>query len=166
MSTRLILGLTLLAVLVPVAAAWAGDGVADLPKLWLNRIGKGAASQYGSAEIDVGEVLYAATTEGEVHKLRLRTGETIWKVKLPERIQMGLAATPEGLFVATSEGVFRLDPADGKTVWGTDLGGPRLRGPGRGRRGRARGDDQRGAGGGPPGRGRQGPVEAPPFRGM
>jgi outer membrane protein assembly factor BamB len=115
--------LAIAGVLFAGTLAAGGEEVPGLTELWRRELARGFPDQYGSVEI-VGNAVYATNTGGEVHRLALRTGESVWKVTLPARIQSGLAATPEALFVATREGVFRLKPEDGNTVWSTDIGGP------------------------------------------
>jgi outer membrane protein assembly factor BamB len=114
---RAVFGVVLFVLWASSAAAGGG-----LEEVWRADLG---SDRYGSVEI-VGNKLHATNTKGQVHRLDLKTGEIEWSVSVVpprDRIQNGLAASSDGLWVATGVGIVGVAPRTGKVRWKADLGG-------------------------------------------
>lgn len=82
---------------------------------WTTSVGSG--SGFGFVPVVVGDAVYAATPNGSVAKIDLRSGQAIWKVSAPSKLSAGVGTDGSVTVVASSSGeVFAFDDS-GQPKW-------------------------------------------------
>jgi len=77
----------------------------------------GSGSSYGFAPVVVGNNVYAASTSGNLARIDLTTGATVWNVQLDKKLSAGVGADESTVVVVTPQAeVIALD-VDGKEKW-------------------------------------------------
>jgi len=103
----------------------------DFDKLWSVGVGDGQGEGfYRLRPVISGQVLYAASADGEVVAIDRRSGDDLWETELDTLLSGGVGVSGPGLFVGTSEGiVLKLDANSGERLWGAQLHGEILSAP-------------------------------------
>lgn len=109
--------------------------------VWSHGIGDGVGKYYSNLKPAIlGDVIYAASRDGDVYAFDKVKGEKLWHVDLTDepfykekrsaRISGGLTVYGDHVLVGSENGdVLALNRADGKLVWHTNVGGEVLASP-------------------------------------
>jgi len=107
------------------------DETVNIKKLWSRSVGDGQGDGYYKIQpIISGDIIYAASAEGEVAAINRHSGKALWDVDLETALSGGVGIYEDSLFVGSSDGsVIKLDAADGSLEWSTRLSGEVLAPP-------------------------------------
>ncbi len=102
-----------------------------IKKLWSTGVGNGQGKGlYKLRPAIQGDVIYAASAEGEVVALNRSTGKELWEAELDVDLSGGVGVFEDAIFLGTSEGVvMKLDAGSGGVLWTTQLSGEVLAAP-------------------------------------
>lgn len=100
-------------------------------KVWASSVGKGQGKTFNNlAPAISGDVLYAASTDGQVVALDKATGKRRWKQDLDLPITGAIGLGPDSVMVGSSDGsVIQLAASDGSERWRVVLDGEVLSAP-------------------------------------
>jgi outer membrane protein assembly factor BamB len=99
----------------------------DLAPVWSVSIGSSEPFNFHPAV--TGDAVYAASRRGNLRKIDLQSGKTIWDVTVPEKLSIGPGSDGKVTAVVTTEGdVFAYDDT-GKNIWKFHIGGEVLTAP-------------------------------------
>lgn len=114
----------------PVALADIDETV-EFDELWSVDVGNGQGKGlYRLLPVMDGDVIYAASADGEVVAIDRSTGKTRWSVELETSLSGGVGVFEDAVLVGSSEGfVLKLDASSGAQQWSTALGGEILSPP-------------------------------------
>jgi outer membrane protein assembly factor BamB len=103
----------------------------NIKKLWSEGVGDGQGKGFYKMRPAIGgEVIYAASAEGEVVAINRSSGKTLWEVELELSLSGGVGIYEDVLFVGTTEGnVLKLDAGSGAILWSSKLQGEVLAAP-------------------------------------
>ncbi|MDP5053392.1 MAG: outer membrane protein assembly factor BamB [Congregibacter sp.] len=103
----------------------------NVRKLWSVGIGDGQGDGlYKLQPVLDGDVIYAASAEGEVRAVNRSKGSTVWRQELDIGLSGGVGFYEGSLFLGGSDGrVLRLDAKTGQTLWSSDVSGEVLAAP-------------------------------------
>lgn len=114
--------------LIALAVLSAVPAIADdepLDTLWQVCPGK---QHYGTPGIS-GDRVWVAQMNGELFGLDLKTGKVMVETKVAGKINGGLTATDDGIYVAAGNAIHCVDPKSGKLVWKFEFETPCSREP-------------------------------------
>lgn len=100
-------------------------------RAWSNSIGDGQGGIYNRLKpvID-GELIYAASAEGEIEAVTIAKGKTVWDADLKRLLVGGVGVGDNILLVGSAAGeVIALDKQDGSMLWTVEVGGEVLAAP-------------------------------------
>lgn len=102
-----------------------------IKKLWSAGVGDGQGDGlYKIQPVIEGEVIYAASAEGEVKAFDRARGKTLWKADLDMPLSGGVGVYEDALLVGASDGfVLKLDANSGAVLWTSELRGEVLAAP-------------------------------------
>ncbi|MEH6585494.1 MAG: outer membrane protein assembly factor BamB [Halioglobus sp.] len=102
-----------------------------IKKLWSVGVGNGQGKGlYRLQPVMSGNMLYAASAEGEVKAIDRLNGKTLWKADLDTKLSGGVGHYDDALFVGSSDGsVLKLSASTGELLWSTRLQGEVLAPP-------------------------------------
>lgn len=100
-------------------------------KLWSTGVGNGQGDGlYKLQPVIRGDMIYAASAEGEIKALNRLTGKTQWDIELDTDISGGVGVYENSLFLGGSDGsVLKLDAATGAQQWSARVTGEVLAAP-------------------------------------
>ena len=103
----------------------------DIEELWSVNVGDGQGDGfYRLRPVINGEMIYAASADGEIAAINRNSGDTQWEADLETSLSGGVGVYDDALFVGSSEGyVIRLDASSGERVWSTPVRGEILSAP-------------------------------------
>jgi len=103
----------------------------NIKKLWSSRVGDGQGDGYYKIQpVISGDIIYAASAEGELVAINRHSGKTQWKIELETELSGGVGVYEDSLFVGSSDGsVVKLSARDGSMSWSTRLTGEVLAPP-------------------------------------
>jgi outer membrane protein assembly factor BamB len=116
--------------MAPVALSDITETV-NIKELWSVRVGDGQGDGFYRLQPAVdGEVIYAASADGEVVAVDRRRGKTLWEIDLDLALSGGVGVYNDVLLLGSSEGlVLKLDASTGEQLWATALKGEILSPP-------------------------------------
>ena len=102
-----------------------------IKKLWSAGVGNGQGDGlYRLQPVISGEVIYAASAEGEIRAFERARGKTLWKADLDTPLSGGVGVYEDVLLLGSSEGfVLKVDANSGEILWSTQLRGEVLSPP-------------------------------------
>ena len=102
-----------------------------IKKLWSAGVGDGQGDGlYKIQPVIEGDVIYAASAEGEVKAFDRARGKTLWKADLDMPLSGGVGVYEDALLVGASDGfVLKLDANSGAVLWTSELRGEVLAAP-------------------------------------
>ena len=87
---------------------------ASLKLIWENKIGDSEFDNFDLIFSD--EFVIAASSDGNIRKMQIETGETIWKKEISEQIVIGIGGDLENILFVTEKGyLWHLD-AEGQAI--------------------------------------------------
>lgn len=100
-------------------------------ELWSEGVGDGQGDGlYKLQPVISGDVIYAASADGEVEAIRRSDGDSLWDTDLDISLSGGVGVYGDALFVGTADGVvLKLSATDGSVLWSTHLQGEVLAPP-------------------------------------
>lgn len=99
----------------------------DLAPVWSVSIGSSEPFNFHPAV--VGDAVYAASRRGNLRKMDLQSGKTLWDVTVPEKLIIGPGSDGKVTAVVSTEGdVFAYDD-NGKNIWKYHIGSEVLTAP-------------------------------------
>jgi len=103
----------------------------NIKKLWSSSVGDGQGDGYYKIQpVISGDIIYAASAEGELVAINRHSGKTQWKIELETELSGGVGVYEDSLFVGSSDGsVVKLSARDGSMSWSTRLTGEVLAPP-------------------------------------
>ena len=107
------------------------DESVEFDELWSVDVGNGQGKGlYRLRPAMDGDVIYAASADGEVVAIDRNTGKTRWSVDLETSLSGGVGVFEDAVLLGSSEGfVLKLDASSGAQQWSTPLGGEILSPP-------------------------------------
>jgi len=94
---------------------------ASLRLIWENKIGDNEFDNFDLIFTD--EFVIAAASDGNLRKMHIETGETVWKKEISEQIAIGVGGDLENILFVSEKGyLWKLD-AEGQAIWKIFLGG-------------------------------------------
>ncbi|MDG2271159.1 MAG: outer membrane protein assembly factor BamB [Halioglobus sp.] len=114
----------------PMALADITETV-DINELWSVSVGDGQGDGFYRLQPAIrGEVIYAASADGEVLAVNRARGKTLWEVDLEVSLSGGVGVYEDALLLGSSEGlVMKLDANTGQQIWSTLVTGEILSPP-------------------------------------
>ena len=102
-----------------------------IKKLWSAGVGDGQGDGlYRLQPVIKGDVIYAASADGELKAFDRGRGKTLWKKDLDTSLSGGVGVYEDALFLGSSEGfVLKVDANSGEQLWSTQLRGEVLSPP-------------------------------------
>ena len=102
-----------------------------IKKLWSAGVGDGQGDGlYRLQPVINGDVIYAASADGELKAFDRGRGKTLWKKDLDTSLSGGVGVYEDALFLGSSEGfVLKVDANSGEQLWSTQLRGEVLSPP-------------------------------------
>jgi outer membrane protein assembly factor BamB len=107
------------------------DETVDIKKLWSVGVGDGQGDGfYRLRPVISGDIIYAASADGEVVAVDRKRGKTLWKVDIDTPLSGGVGVYEDALLLGSSEGyALKLDANTGARIWSTALRGEILSAP-------------------------------------
>ena len=103
----------------------------NIKELWSVGVGDGQGDGFYRLQPAIsGDVIYAASADGEVLAVDRKRGKTLWELELDIALSGGVGVYEDVLLLGSSEGlVLQLDASTGKQLWTTMLTGEILSPP-------------------------------------
>lgn len=107
------------------------DTQVDIRQRWSRSVGDGqGAGRYHLKPLLDGDVIYAASADGEVAAFNANNGDKQWLVEMELPLSGGVGKFRDSLFVGGADGlVIRLDARDGSEIWRAEVTGEVLAAP-------------------------------------
>ena len=107
------------------------DEEVRLRRQWSVNIGKGQGKTYNRIKPAIdGDIIYAASSNGNVYAINRESGSTIWRARLEAEITGGVGVGGDLVLVGTiNSGLIALDVATGEVAWQTTVSSEVLAAP-------------------------------------
>ena len=107
------------------------EQLVKIKKLWSAGVGDGQGDGlYRLQPVINGDVIYAASADGELKAFDRGRGKALWKKDLDTSLSGGVGVYEDALFLGSSEGfVLKVDANSGEQLWSTQLRGEVLSPP-------------------------------------
>ncbi len=107
------------------------DEEVRLRRQWSVNIGKGQGKTYNRIKPAIdGDIIYAASSNGNVYAINRESGSTIWRARLEAEITGGVGVGGDLVLVGTiNSGLIALDAATGEVAWQTTVSSEVLAAP-------------------------------------
>ena len=92
----------------------------DLAPLWSISVGSSESFNFHPAV--AGDAVYAASHRGNLVKIDLVTGKTVWEVSVPDRLAIGPGSDGRTTAVVTTKGTVYSYDDNGKPIWNISVG--------------------------------------------
>ena len=99
------------------------DGSVEFKPVWSMSVGDGHDDDFlYLSPLNAGDILYAASADGELYAVQSEDGKVIWQTELRDRIFAGVGGDSERLYLATREAdLLALSREDGAELWRAPL---------------------------------------------
>ncbi|WP_417531346.1 outer membrane protein assembly factor BamB [Marinobacter lipolyticus] len=99
------------------------EGTVELDRIWTMDVGDGHGDQFlYLTPLNTGDLLYAASADGEVYAVEPGNGKVVWYKKLDAQVFAGVGGDREQLYLVTRDAsLMALSREDGKVLWETPL---------------------------------------------
>lgn len=99
------------------------DGTVELDRIWTMDVGDGHGDQFlYLTPLNTGDLLYAASADGEVYAVESGNGKVVWYKKLDAQVFAGVGGDREQLYLVTRDAsLMALSREDGEVLWETSL---------------------------------------------
>jgi outer membrane protein assembly factor BamB len=107
------------------------DEEVRLRRQWSVNIGKGQGKTYNRIKPAIdGDIIYAASSNGNVYAINRESGSSIWRARLEAEITGGVGVGGDLVLVGTiNSGLIALDAATGEVAWQTTVSSEVLAAP-------------------------------------
>ena len=92
----------------------------DLSQVW--SVNVGSSEPFNFHPTVAGEAVYAASNGGNLYKIDLQTGRTLWKVGVPEDLSIGPGSDGQTTVVVSTKGTVYAYDESGKAIWNVNVG--------------------------------------------
>ncbi len=95
----------------------------EFKQVWSMSVGDGHDGEYlYLTPLNTGEILYAASADGEIYAVKAENGKVVWRTDLEDRIFAGVGGDNDSLFLTTRDAdLLALSRADGTELWRASL---------------------------------------------
>ena len=94
---------------------------ASLNLIWENKIGD---NEFDNFDLIVSsEFVIAATSDGNIQKMQIETGLTVWEKEISEQISIGIGGNLDNILFVSEKGYLWCLDTDGQTIWKIFLNG-------------------------------------------
>lgn len=102
-----------------------------IKKLWSHGVGNGQGDGFYKIQPAInGDVIYAASADGDLEAFDRHSGKSLWDVELDTPVSGGVGVYGDALFLGSSDGmVLKVDANSGEVQWSTRLSGELLSAP-------------------------------------
>ena len=102
-----------------------------IKKLWSHGVGDGQGDGFYKIQPAInGDVIYAASADGDLEAFDRHSGKSLWDVELDTPVSGGVGVYGDALFLGSSDGmVLKVDASSGEVQWSTRLNGELLSAP-------------------------------------
>lgn len=102
-----------------------------IKKLWSHGVGNGQGDGFYKIQAAInGDVIYAASADGDLEAFDRHSGKSLWDVELDTPVSGGVGVYGDALFLGSSDGmVLKVDANSGEVQWSTRLSGELLSAP-------------------------------------
>jgi outer membrane protein assembly factor BamB len=102
-----------------------------IKKLWSHGVGNGQGDGFYKIQPAInGDVIYAASADGDLEAFDRHSGKSLWDVELDTPVSGGVGVYGDALFLGSSDGmVSKVDASSGEVQWSTRLNGELLSAP-------------------------------------
>ena len=102
-----------------------------IKKLWSHGVGNGQGDGFYKIQPATnGDVIYAASADGDLEAFDRHSGKSLWDVELDTPVSGGVGVYGDALFLGSSDGmVLKVDANSGEVQWSTRLSGELLSAP-------------------------------------
>lgn len=102
-----------------------------IKKLWSHGVGNGQGDGFYKIQPAInGDVIYAASADGDLEAFDRHSGKSLWDVELDTPVSGGVGVYGDALFLGSSDGmVLKVDASSGEVQWSTRLNGELLSAP-------------------------------------
>ncbi len=103
----------------------------ELQEVWDIDVGDGHDGSFLYLEpLYTGDMIYAASADGEVYAVEPKKGKVVWKRETDERIMAGVGGDPSRIYLVTRDArLLALSREDGEEVWSATLPNEALAAP-------------------------------------
>jgi len=107
------------------------DEEVSLRRQWSVSIGKGQGKKYNRIKPAIdGDVIYAASSNGNIYAINIESGNTLWRTRLEDEITGGVGVGGDLVLVGTlNSSLIAMDADSGEIVWETDVSSEVLSAP-------------------------------------
>ncbi|MGF2685767.1 outer membrane protein assembly factor BamB [Marinobacter sp. DUT-3] len=99
------------------------EGTVELDRVWTMQVGDGHDDQFlYLTPLNTGDLLYAASADGEMYAVEAENGKVAWYKDLEEQIFAGVGGDREQLYLVTRDAsLMALSREDGEVLWESAL---------------------------------------------
>lgn len=99
------------------------EGTVELDRIWTMDVGDGHGDQFlYLTPLNTGDLLYAASADGEVYAVESGNGKVVWYKKLDAQVFAGVGGDQDQLYLVTRDAsLMALSREDGEVLWETPL---------------------------------------------
>lgn len=99
------------------------EGTVELDRVWTMHVGDGHDDQFlYLTPLNTGDLLYAASADGEVYAVEAENGKVVWYKNLEEQVFAGVGGDREQLYLVTRDAsLMALSREDGEVLWESAL---------------------------------------------
>ncbi|MCG2579510.1 MAG: outer membrane protein assembly factor BamB [Marinobacter sp.] len=99
------------------------EGTVELDRIWTMDVGDGHGDQFlYLTPLNTGDLLYAASADGEVYAVESGNGKVVWYKKLDAQVFAGVGGDRDQLYLVTRDAsLMALSREDGEVLWETPL---------------------------------------------
>jgi len=107
------------------------DEEVSLRRQWSVSIGKGQGKKYNRIKPAIdGDVIYAASSNGNIYAINIESGNTLWRTRLEDEITGGVGVGGDLVLVGTlNSSLIAMDADSGEIVWETAVSSEVLSAP-------------------------------------
>ena len=103
------------------------DKKASMELIWENKVGDNEVNNFNLVFSD--EFVIAATSDGSVRKMKINSGETVWKKEFSQKIMIGVGGNIENILFIAEDGYLWCLDGKGEAIWKIFVDGEALTTP-------------------------------------
>jgi len=103
------------------------DKKASMELIWENKVGDNEVNNFNLVFSE--EFVIAATSDGSVRKMKINSGETVWKKEFSQKIMIGVGGNIENILFIAEDGYLWCLDGKGEAIWKIFVDGEALTTP-------------------------------------
>ena len=103
------------------------DKKASMELIWENKVGDNEVNNFNLVFTE--EFVIAATSDGSVRKMKINSGETVWKKEFSQKIMIGVGGNIENILFIAEDGYLWCLDGKGEAIWKIFVDGEALTTP-------------------------------------